>query len=121
MNSWLMVFLVSIVLGAVFTGSSYFVSKEEDVFTACRSGRPISDSYQTSEQTKNGFPFYFYVSQSQKPDSQCQSSQGADLSAGSVVTATGVHKDNLTEDLAIWSSVFFVIGALLFGVRKKQT
>jgi hypothetical protein len=61
MGNWLMVFFVSLLLGAAFAGSSYFVTKEQDIVFKCQIDTTASPSqqYNTYKQTDNGFPFAF--------------------------------------------------------------
>jgi hypothetical protein len=123
-KTFLMIIVVSLILGIAFTGSSYFVTREEDVFTLCDPGElAATDFYIIKKQVKNGFPEYFNVSHTDKEAAKCQSTEGVDLSDGMSlpVEADGFYKVNFVKDMAIYSAAFFVIGGLLFGVRKKQS
>jgi hypothetical protein len=125
MKTFLMIFFASLVLGAAFTGSSYFVTSEEDVTFPCYMAPNDlhQQDYNTYKETKNGFPFAFYVKDLAPKSGGCDSVNDG-LSGGSEVKVKAISSLNKTEfakDFAIWSGVFLALGSFVFGVgtRKK--
>jgi hypothetical protein len=62
--------------------------------------------------------FLFHSQGCQKPDNP-GSGIGYD-SQGNMVGYSQINKQNFAKDAAIYSTVFFVLGVILFGVKKKQ-
>jgi hypothetical protein len=129
MSNWLMIIIVSLFLGVAFTGASYFVTREEDVVFTCRTDTNAASSpqYNTYQKTETGFPFAFYTKYSAPKSVGCQA-PASDGALSPLISDDGVNykaysvtdKINFIKDAAIYSAVFFVVGALLFGARKKQ-
>jgi hypothetical protein len=121
MKTWLMVFFASLVLGVAFTGSSYFVTREEDEVLACgldvNISAPESTQYNTYKETKNGFPFAFYTKDSAPKEGGCES---IDKAHASGVEHSSFSKIDFAKDVATWSVVFLVLGGLVFGVGAKK-
>jgi hypothetical protein len=132
MKTFLMVFIVSILLGTAFAGSSYFVLREQDILFTCHTdtAETTAKKYNTYKQTDNGFPFSFSTKFSAPKSSGCQklqdnalgesiNGQGYDA-LGNKIAYSEINKQNFAKDAAIYSAVFFVLGVMLFGVKKKQ-
>jgi hypothetical protein len=123
MKTFLMVFLVSLALGAAFTGSSYFVTSEEDVSFACYVGPADlhQQGYNTYKETKNGFLFDYYVKDSEPKAGGCtQAGPKADGTPIDVVASSKFLAVEFAKDFAVWSTAFLILGIFTFGVRKKQ-
>jgi hypothetical protein len=126
MKTFLMVFIVSLLLGAAFAGSSFFVLREQDILFTCQTDTTVTSAkqYNTYKQTDNGFPFPFSSKFSAPKESGCQKPEnpgsGIGYDAhGNMVGYSDINKLNFGKDSALYSAVFFVLGLLLFGVRKK--
>jgi hypothetical protein len=127
MKTFLMVLIVSLLLGVAFAGSSYFVLREQDILFTCQTDTTVTTAkqYNTYKQTDNGFPFPFSTKFSAPKSQGCQkpdnpgSGIGYD-SQGNMVGYSQINKQNFAKDAAIYSTVFFVLGVILFGVKKKQ-
>jgi hypothetical protein len=127
MKTFLMVLIVSLLLGVAFAGSSYFVLREQDILFTCQTDTTVTTAkqYNTYKQTDNGFPFPFSTKFSAPKSQGCQkpdnpgSGVGYD-SQGNMVGYSQINKQNFAKDAAIYSTVFFVLGVILFGVKKKQ-
>jgi hypothetical protein len=127
MKTFLMVFIVSLLLGVAFAGSSFFVLREQDILFTCQpdTTATITKHYNTYKQTDNGFPFPFSTKFSAPKEGACQkpenpgSGVGYDAQ-GNMVGYSEINKHNFAKDAALYSTVFFVLGAMLFGVKKKQ-
>jgi hypothetical protein len=127
MKTFLMVLVVSLLLGAAFAGSSYFVLREQDILFTCQTDTTVTTAkqYNTYKQTDNGYPFPFSTKFSEPKQGGCQkpdnpgSGVGYD-SQGNMVGYSQINKQNFAKDAAIYSTVFFVLGIFLFGMRKKQ-
>jgi hypothetical protein len=127
MKTFLMVLIVSLLLGVAFAGSSYFVLREQDILFTCQTDTTVTTAkqYNTYKQTDNGFPFPFSTKFSAPKSQGCQkpdnpgSGIGYD-SQGNMVGYSQINKQNFANDAAIYSTVFFVLGVILFGVKKKQ-
>jgi hypothetical protein len=127
MNSWLMIILGSLVLGFAFAGSSYFVTREQDMLFQCYYDSTVTTNktYNKYTMTKNGFPFAFYTKYSKPLASGCQKPEYVDKnlaynSDGTLTSFAQLSKENFTKDFAIYSAVFFTLGIFVFGVKKKQ-
>jgi hypothetical protein len=136
MKTWLMVICGSLMLGAAFTGSSYFVVSEEDVIFKCDTSAVPSDmnsnivTYNTYKKSENGFPFAFISKESAAKAGGCQrqyvsASDGALApgrvdSQGNFIDYSQFNKTEFAKDMAIWSAVFLILGIFVFGARKKQ-
>jgi hypothetical protein len=81
-KTMLMVFFGALVLGFAFAGSSYFVTKEQDVLFQCYYDSTVTTNktYNTYKTTSNGFPFAFYTKYSQPVSSSCQKPEYPDKS-----------------------------------------
>jgi hypothetical protein len=127
MKTFLMVLIVSLLLGVAFAGSSYFVLREQDILFTCQTDTTVTTAkqYNTYKQTDNGFPFPFSTKFSAPKSQGCQKpdNPGRGLrydSQGNMVGYSQINKQNFAKDAAIYSTVFFVLGVILFGVKKKQ-
>jgi hypothetical protein len=127
MGNWLMVFFVSLLLGAAFAGSSYFVTKEQDIVFKCQIDTTASPSqqYNTYKQTDNGFPFAFSTKYSAPKKDGCQKPDTPSIgqvydAQDNLLASSKITKVNFAKDFAVYSAVFLVLGIMLFGVRKKQ-
>jgi hypothetical protein len=125
-KTMLMVFFGALVLGFAFAGSSYFVTKEQDVLFQCYYDSTVTTNktYNTYKTTSNGFPFAFYTKYSQPVSSSCQKPEYPDKSLsynsdGSLAPFAQLNKVNFAKDFALWSGVFLVLGIFIFGVKKK--
>jgi hypothetical protein len=126
-KTFLMVLVVSLLLGVAFAGSSYFVLREQDILFTCQTDTTVTTTkqYNTYKQTDNGFPFPFSTKFSAPKSQGCQkpdnpgSGIGYD-SQGNMVGYSQINKQNFAKDAAIYGAVFFVLGVMLFGVKKKQ-
>jgi hypothetical protein len=127
MKTFLMVFVVSLLLGAAFAGSSFFVLREQDILFTCQTDITLAAAkhYNTYKQTDNGFPFPFSTKFSAPKEGACQkpenpgSGVGYDTQ-GNMVGYSEINKQNFAKDAALYSAVFFVLGVILFGAKKKQ-
>jgi hypothetical protein len=127
MKTFLMVFVASLILGAAFAGSSYFVTREQDVLFQCYYDSTVTTNktYNTYKTTSNGFPFAFYTKYSKPVASGCQKPEYPDKnlsynSDGTLASFAQTDKTNFAKDFGIYSTVFLVLGVFVFGVRKKQ-
>jgi hypothetical protein len=137
MKAWLMILLSSLVLGATFTGASYFVTSQEDVVFDCDPSDIPNDvpnsnvvSYGTYTKTENGFPFAFIHKESAAKPGACQKPkvsavEGALSPArvdknGNFIDYSYTDKDNFIKDMVIYSAGFLILGLMLFGTKKKQ-
>jgi hypothetical protein len=119
MKTFLMVLIVSLLLGVAFAGSSYFVLREQDILFTCQTDTTVTTAkqYNTYKQTDNGFPFPFSTKFSAPKSQGCQkpdnpgSGIGYD-SQGNMVGYSQINKQNFAKDAAIYSTVFFVLGHL---------
>jgi hypothetical protein len=127
MKTFMMVFVVALLLGAAFAGSSFFVLREQDILFTCQTDTTATSTkqYNTYKQTDNGFPFPFSTKFSTPKEGACQkpenpgSGVGYDAQ-GNMVGYSQINKQNFAKDAALYSAVFFVLGLILFGVKKKQ-
>jgi hypothetical protein len=128
MKTMLMVFFGALILGFAFAGSSYFVTKEQDVLFECYFDSRLSinqaPTYNKYTTTNNGFPFAFYTKYSQPVSSGCQKPEYSDKnlaynSDGTLAPFAQLNKVNFAKDFALWSGVFLVLGLFVFGVKKK--
>jgi hypothetical protein len=128
-KTMLMVFFGALILGFAFAGSSYFVTKEQDVLFECYFDSRLSinqvPTYNKYTTTNNGFPFAFYTKYSQPVSSGCQKPEYSDKnlaynSDGTLAPFAQLNKVNLAKDVATWSVVFLVLGGLVFGVGAKK-
>jgi hypothetical protein len=127
MKTFLMVFFFSLILGAAFAGSSYFVTKEQDILFNCRIDTTVSPTQQqnTYKQTDNGFPFAFSTKYSAPKKEGCQKPDEPKIgqvydTQGNLLAYSTTDKINFGEDAGVYAAAFFVIGLLVFGVKKKQ-
>jgi|GEM_PF-6537006 len=129
MKTMLMVIFGALVLGFAFAGSSYFVTREQDVLFECyfdsRLSINFAPTYNKYTITNNGFPFAFYTKYSKPVASGCQKSEYPDKnlaynSDGTIASFAQTNKVNFAKDAGIYSAVFFVLGIFVFGVKKKQ-
>jgi hypothetical protein len=115
-----------------YAGSSFFVLREQDILFTCHTDTTVTSAkqYNTYKQTDNGFPFPFSTKFSAPKSSGCQKSQDNALgesingqgydAQGNMVGYSEINKLNFAKDAAIYSAVFFVLGVMLFGVKKRQ-
>jgi hypothetical protein len=127
MKTFLMVFFISLLLGAAFAGSSYFVTKEQDIVFKCQIDTTAAQpqQYNTYKQTDNGFPFAFFTKYSAPKKDGCQKPDTPSIgqvydAQDNLLASSKSTKVNFGKDFAIYSAGFLVLGIMLFGVKKKQ-
>jgi hypothetical protein len=127
MKTWLMVIIGALILGFAFAGSSYFVTREQDVLFQCYYDSTVTTNktFNTYKISNYGFPVSFYSKYSKPLETGCQKPEFSDKALsydahGNIVPFAQFNKMNFAKDFALWSGVFLVLGIFIFGVKKKQ-
>jgi ABC-type transport system involved in multi-copper enzyme maturation permease subunit len=127
MSSWVTVILGALILGLAFSGSSFFVTRQQDVLFQCYYDSTLSTNktFNTYKTTNNGFPFAFYAKNSQPVSSGCQKPEYPDKNLafsadGNIVESGSLNKQEFAKDFVVWSAVFLTVGIFAFGVKKKS-
>jgi hypothetical protein len=131
-GNWLILVLASLVLGAAFTGATFFVVRHETVEFNCFTPSELYAHTPTNtyKKTSHGFPISYYSIRSAPASSGCQiqdhggatyrnmAAPGYD-SNGNLLASKEFSKVAFAKDFAIWTAGLVAVFVPLLIFRKK--